>query len=355
MIDPDLIDSPADFDLSFDFGENVTVTDNPYLDNKQHLHILPSPDYIETLNIPLQKKAISALLRSGRLAEADRMEKCGRIFTLYQEKRSGVVRSVPYYCNHRLCQRCQRRRAGRFWKRLKKAFESMKQPKMLTLTVKNVPQIDRAYFKYLRGCFSKLRRRGCFKSVLGGVYSIETTYNKRRKDWHVHIHALIDSNFMEQKTLAEAWKKITKGSWGVDIRQADPDALKEVLKYECKLVDFVGDPDLVDHYLSAVKDARLFHSFGNVFDFEQHEDTAEKLIEKGYKEEDSLKAVATVLKENPGVKGKKLFGLSLKQVKSDTGESWVFLAKLGLGDYFTEPETGFQWTWEKARLAAFGS
>lgn len=327
-----------------------------YLDNKEHLHISTTPPREEQINFALQKKVIRALKKVGRDGEAEKIAKCGKVFTLYQEQKTGMVRSVPYNCCHRFCQRCQKKRVNRFWRRVKGAFEAMKQPKMLTLTVKNVPQIDREYFKYLRGCFSKLRRRGCFKQVLGGVYSIETTYNKTRRDWHVHIHALIDSeDFINRDALVEAWKKITSGSWGVDIRLADPNALKEILKYECKLADFVSDSDLIDEYLKAVKDARLFHSFGNVFDFEQHEDTAEKIESKGYAKEDAEKAVAAVLKENPKVKGKRLYDLSLKQVKSDTGESWRFLAKVVCpGDQFTD-QSGFVWTYEKARMAAYGA
>lgn len=231
----------------------------------------------------------------------------------------------------------------------------MKSPKMLTLTVKNVKNIDSEYFKWVRGCLSKLRRRKCFKDVLGGVYSIETTYNKKRGDWHVHIHCLIDSKeFLNRDLLIEAWKKITEGSWGIDIRLADRDALQEVLKYECKLADFASDESLVNEYLSAVKNARLFHSFGNVFDYEKEIDVELKLEDKGYDKIDAANAVETVREENPKAKGRKLLDLSLKQVRVDTGERWEFMAKLtGAGDQYTDDD-GFVWTYQTARYAAFG-
>lgn len=321
-----------------------------YLDNKEHLHIFES----EKLNFALQRKVIRALRMVGRDKEAENIKKCGKVFTLYQEKKSSLVRSIPYHCGHRFCQRCQKRRVAKFWKRIESAFKAMKQPKMLTLTVKNVPNIDSDYFKYVRGCLSKLRRRKCFKQVLGGVYSIETTYNKKRKDWHVHIHALIDSEtFINRDDLVEAWKKITSDSWGVDIRLVDQNALKEVLKYECKLADFVGDSALIDEYLVAVKNARLFHSFGNVFDFENEIDVVEELKDQGYTQNDAEIALNTVKAQHPTAKGRKLRELSRKQVRSDTGEMWQFMAKVTQpGDQFTDP-SGFVWTWELCRIAAY--
>lgn len=157
-------------------------------------------------------------------------------------------------------------------------FDAMRYPKMLTLTVQNVKTIDRDYFKWIRGCFSKLRRRRFFaQEVIGGVYSIETTYNPVRDDWHVHIHCLIDSDMnIPRDKIKDAWEKITEGSWGVDIRRADKWALKEVLKYETKVADFVRWPEKVDEYLNAVKGSRLFHAFGDLFDVEEPEEEAEK-------------------------------------------------------------------------------
>lgn len=307
----------ADLDISFPFGECADAIGINYLDTYETSSQSPLE---KGINLELNSKAIHALLNSNRDKEASRMDLCGKEFRIYRGTSSGAYRSIPYHCGHRLCQRCQKRRVGRFWRRLKTAFEGMFQPKMLTLTVRNVPHIDRAYFKKLRGYFSKLRRRGCFKQVLGGVYSIETTYNKTRRDWHVHIHALIDSkDFINRDKLVEAWKEITDGSWGIDIRLADKDAICEVLKYECKLVDFVGDADLVDQYLTAVKGARLFHSFGNVFDFEEES------------EEEA----------------------DLKELQKKTGERWEFVAKIGRGDIFTD-QTGFVWDFRSAVHAAYG-
>lgn len=306
-------------DISFDFGANAggDANSNPLLDTYETSSQSPADKGID---LALNRQAILSLLEANRAKEASRMDLCGREFRIYKGATSGAYRSIPYHCGHRLCQRCQKRRVNRFWGRLKNAFEGMTAPKMLTLTVRNVPRIDRAYFKTLRGYFSKLRRRGCFKQVLGGVYSIETTYNKTRRDWHVHIHALIDSTgFINRDRLVEAWKEITDGSWGVDIRQADKDSIQEVLKYECKLVDFVADPWLVGQYLDAVKGARLFHSFGNVFDFEEES------------EEEA----------------------DLKELENKTRERWEFVARIGRGDSFTD-ETGFVWDWGAAIFAAYG-
>lgn len=348
--DEALENMPSDESKRSDFANGLYL-----IYNMEHLHNSTSAVPNEKINIALQKRIIRTLVKAGRDKDADKMRRCGNVFSLYQDSGSGVVRSIPYNCGHRFCQRCQKRRVGKFWKRIEESFKAMKQPKMLTLTLVNVPQIDSAYFKYVRGCLSKLRRRKAFKQVTGGVYSIETTYNKKRKDWHVHLHCLIDSDdFINRDSLIEAWKKITDGSWCIDIRLADKDALKEVLKYECKLVDFASDVNLVNEYLDAVKNARLFHSFGKVFDFEKDIDAVESIIEKGYLKEFAQRAVDAILEDKPDAKPKKLLELALKKVKAITGENWKFLAKVVCpGDQFTD-SSGFVWTWEKAKLAAYG-
>ena len=185
---------------------------------------------------------------------------------------------------------------------------------MLTLTVKNVQNIDKAYFKWIRGCLSKLRRTKGFKTVSGGVYSIETTYNAERGDWHVHIHALIDSeNLLSRDELKASWERITDGSWGVDIRMADQTALQEILKYECKLSDFASHPERVDEYLKAVKGLRLFQGFGVCHNVKEDEETEEE-AKVGF--------------------------------KCDCGGcAWDFQTSLSIGDSY-EDSGGFVWTWE---------
>lgn len=298
---------------------NTLNSNLTYLDTLKHIHISGLP----AINQDLRERVLKALSASSRDQEAFDIAQCSRNFRIYKARQCGNRAVIPYYCGHRLCQVCARRRSARFYHRLKHIFDKMRRPKMLTLTVKNVPVIDRAYFKWIRGCLSKLRRRNCFKEVFGGVYSIETTYNASRGDWHVHIHGLIDSEYLLNRDLIkQAWEKITEGSWGVDIRMADKNAIREILKYECKLSDFADHPDRVDEYLKAVKGQRLFHGFGVCHNVKDDEETEEE-VKKGF--------------------------------KCDCGGcSWDFETSLSQGDSY-EDSGGFVWTWSMLKGIQDGS
>ena len=283
------------------------------LDTRKHLHIFP----VSKINQPLRERLILTLQEIGRSQEAWDVTECGSSYRVLKASSCNQYAVLPFTCGHRLCQICAKRRSGRFYKRLKGMFDAMIEPKMLTLTVRNVPAINKAYFKWIRDCFSKLRRRKFFTNqVTGGVYSIETTYNAERKDWHVHIHALIDSEAnIPRDSIKEAWEKITVGSWGVDIRRANHNAIYEVLKYETKVADFVQYPQRVQEYLEAVKGSRLFHAFGNFFDNEEKED--EEVQEKA--------------------------------LKCDCGRcKWEFYSKLDKGGSFFEDD-GTMWSWSTIR------
>jgi hypothetical protein len=170
---------------------------------------------------------------------------------------------------------CARIRTGRALAKLEQVFGKVRSPKLLTLTVRNVPRIDKRYISWLGKCFSKLRRRRLFsEACTGGVYSLEITYNSHERSWHVHIHALLDSGFISQPEIVSAWKEITENAgFIVDIRQADAGSVLEVLKYVVKGSDIISRPDLVKEFIDATARKRMLATFGHFygFQFEEHE------------------------------------------------------------------------------------
>lgn len=106
--------------------------------------------------------------------------------------------TVPVGCNDRLCPLCawDRSRAAR--KRIRKMFDRLTHPVLITLTVPNVPLWDvkgrplrKSHYEHFRK-----RVRQFLKQhedwIKGGVYSLETTYNRAEKSWHIHVHILAD-------------------------------------------------------------------------------------------------------------------------------------------------------------------
>jgi Replication protein len=120
---------------------------------------------------------------------------CGREWIGYRaaccgEARSGTI-AVPIGCNHRLCPLCAWHRSQRARVRVKTMYDKLTHPVMVTLTIPNLPKVSKHTFTRFRQCIRQWiaqRKELC----RGGVYSIETTYNRREKTWHVHAHILGD-------------------------------------------------------------------------------------------------------------------------------------------------------------------
>jgi hypothetical protein len=138
---------------------------------------------------------------------------------------------------------------------------------MLTLTFPSVAYLDKAYIRWARNCFTKLRHRKVFASCWGGIYSFETTYTYG-VGWHLHIHALIGSGFIKQAELSREWAKIS-GAPVVDIRairgKSKWAAVKEVIKYPAKAATFVNDSALVNEFLEATHGVNLAYGFGALY------------------------------------------------------------------------------------------
>src|SRR5262249_52451990 len=130
------------------------------------------------------------------------------------------------------------------------------QPKHVVLTVRNMDTLTKADVQWFKACFSALRRLkfttqkttqpiSCdvrTHEVLerysypwrGGFYSLEVT--KEDNGWHLHLHALVDANFIDELMLADAWHKVTDGrGYIVKVKDArDKSYLQEVVKYAVK-------------------------------------------------------------------------------------------------------------------------
>jgi hypothetical protein len=123
-------------------------------------------------------------------------------------------------CGDRLCPECNRRRGRRVISRYSSIIASFQEPKWLTLTLQRRP-LTRGAVRNLRSCFRKLRQNKVWDSGSKGIYCLESGEIDDLGCCNLHIHVLMDSKFIEQKKLSEAWKRITKDSYIVDIRPAN--------------------------------------------------------------------------------------------------------------------------------------
>jgi len=133
---------------------------------------------------------------------------------------------------------------------------------LLTLTLKIVPFGDvEAEVDRIIASFRKLRTRKIWNAK-NGIASIEIL-KKGEDSWYVHLHALIDSKWMDQKALLDVWLDITGDSFVVDIRRVKggrKEALREVLKYQTKIWELSEeDKEFVE---KTFKHRRFIYTFG---------------------------------------------------------------------------------------------
>jgi len=206
------------------------------------------------------------LITGSRDKDVKQILNCGHRFAQYECKDCKQKIVYPLGCKHRLCPVCGSKRAMSYRCKL---IELVSDPKrdflFVTLTVKNVNTLTVEYLKWLRGCLIKLRHRQIFKSVTGGVYAFDFTFNKIEGTWHAHIHILMTSGYIDQGELSKVWCAITQGSYVVWIEKADDKALNELVKYSAKLADFIGFPERLDEFLVATRGLRALQTFGDLY------------------------------------------------------------------------------------------
>ena len=99
---------------------------------------------------------------------------------------------VPIGCNHRLCPLCAWHRSQVARIRIKKMFDRLTHPVFITLTIPNQDSLRKHDYTLFRQRVRKLLAQ--YKGFIqGGVYSIETTYNRSEQTWHIHAHILADA------------------------------------------------------------------------------------------------------------------------------------------------------------------
>ncbi|GAH97084.1 unnamed protein product, partial [marine sediment metagenome] len=208
-----------------------------------------------------------SLSACGRLMEAEAVGACGDMFRVGFCDGCGREVGFPITCDFRLCPDCNARRAAILCSEHGDMLRAIHYPKMVTLTFKSVRYLDKPYFKKCRQQFTKLRHRKVFGTCWGGIYAFEVTHNLRF-GWHVHIHAIIGSGWIDQALLSREWQEIT-GCRVVDIRAIKNedkwDGIREVIKYPAKAATFMHDSALVNEFLKATQGVNLAYGFGALY------------------------------------------------------------------------------------------
>lgn len=187
---------------------------------------------------------------------------CNENYFWWSCDKCGNAIKVHVTCKRRTCPKCARIRSLRLVEMYLPVVLCFQWACLVTLTLKVVPygdvqeQVDR-----ITASFRKLRMRKVWNAK-NGIASIEIV-KEETNCWYVHLHTLVDSKWMDQKALSDAWKKITGDSYIVDIRRIKSDkrsALREVLKYQTKIWQLSEeDKEFVEE---TFKHRRFVYTFG---------------------------------------------------------------------------------------------
>jgi len=220
-----------------------------------------------------QKESLWRDSMVARLIEAGRPELAQTLNGCHRERSVRVCngcRSARMFwnrCELKHCPLCAQRLARERRELLEEWTKKLQQPKHVVLTARNTSAVTKEYLTFIKKAFARLRRTRFAANWLGGFYSIECTWSVQ-DGAHVHIHALIESRWIDSGELARTWGKCVGQDFAVvkvkDCRDAS--YLQEVSKYVAKgseLASWSGQ--MLAQFIDAIQNTRMFGVFGNLY------------------------------------------------------------------------------------------
>lgn len=205
-----------------------------YLRHENPAAVQAADDFYEMVDVVIEK------------GYREKLDDCRSRAWFVRNKDTGDVRVAAKQCRLRWCFHCSEAKQQFITNAISPWWKAAKEPKLLTLTIKSNDDPLSVQTKFLYHCFTKLRQRKFVKDkIRGGVWFYQVTYNKETRQWHPHIHVLIDSPYLDHSELKVAWKKITMGSTIVHIRLVhDPEkTLAHNARYAARPVALLSIPE----------------------------------------------------------------------------------------------------------------
>ncbi len=173
-------------------------------------------------------------------------------------------RRVVLRCGFRSCETCRRLDYRRLLRGYLEAVRNFRNPKLVTLTVRNMETLDRERVAKSLASFRALMRQKYYRERIRGGLRVMELVNKGR-GWNLHFHVLVDALYLDQARLSRDWFELTGDSFIVDVRRAGSsrEGLRYILKYLAKAPKLSG---LESTYNRVMKGARFVQPFGMLYD-----------------------------------------------------------------------------------------
>ncbi len=152
----------------------------------------------------------------------DKLLDCRSRAWFIRHEDTGKVRIAAKQCRLRWCFHCSEAKQQFITQAVLPWFQMVKMPRLLTVTLKHTQAPLDEQIDFLYKSFAKLRnRKVCKEAIRGGIWFFQVTYNSRTGEWHPHLHALLDAEYMLHARLVSDWYNITGDSTIVHIRNVD--------------------------------------------------------------------------------------------------------------------------------------
>lgn len=225
-----------------------------------------------TLNLPLDNEEIWAeqiwqkTLGLIDHSISDSLAKCGKDECYRTCRECRDCKTFFYRCSLKFCPRCNWRIARKRSEIIKYWSLLVKQPKHVVLTSRNASLVSRDTLRMTMKAFGKLRRQKEWRLASGGCVSMEVTNESR--GWHVHLHVLVDSRWIDAPSLSTNWGKLVGQDFAIvkvqDCRERQ--YLNEVTKYVVKASQMAAWPaEEIAAFIGAIRGVKFFAPFGSLY------------------------------------------------------------------------------------------
>ena len=288
-----------------------------------------------------------------------RISQCAKVEGVYTKADSTDVKiATNMYCNSRFCPRCAERRKIYYRNKYEVLFKKIKNPHMITLTVKNPKVFNKRVLKRFTDGIKKLWERGkpdykgkrtFMENVHGFLRGVEVGLQKNGT-YNLHAHLICEISEEYTKTtsykniharIKEEWRNIMGDSYVVHIKKLDINSFSQAIKYIVKPQDLVkgSETQISSAILTLYRkhillpygsfrndpDVKAFVEEYNNFNTQAtYDDIADEQMED-LKEKEKLKINFVAYKWVSD--GKEMQKSLRNNIKSVTGEDWVFSPK----------------------------
>jgi hypothetical protein len=189
----------------------------------------------------------------------------------------GFMHAIRLKCSDRFCPLCCKADYKRLYDKYLPLIKESEFLFHLTLTHKNKKFLNGNIVQKLLQDFNAFRKDAYIKRrIRGGLSVIECVHKDDSKGWNLHMHCLMDGDYIDQDYISKLWLSITGDSSIVHIKAVSDRYKKEsralalhyLLKYVLKPPHVEGSclEDLKADYNSAFYRTRHIVAYGSFYD-----------------------------------------------------------------------------------------